>query len=125
MVDNQGIKEEQANVFEEYLVPIDSYKDEEEISPTELSLVHIKNKVTRPRSQSTRLMANNGPKLDVTDMTSEEISDRIESMYQKINGDFMWKLIWMACVTLVAYVNRTSGLKIILKLTHIVTIEYN
>ena len=81
--DNQ---QEQPNVFEENLTPINSYKEEEHKNSAEAPFVSINTKATMPRIHSKRLIANKGSKFDVTDMTPEEIREKINSMYQKIDG---------------------------------------
>ena len=113
-------------MWEDQIDGINTYEVEDDIKLQEQQLVTIKTKAPRPKSQHIKSVSTNDAKFDVTGMTTEEISDKINSMYQKLDG--VW--ICLQCgktsynssrdmrlhvethiVTLVTYAARSSGPK--------------
>ena len=84
---NQGTQESEFEAKRD-VVDIDYYKEEDHKQIREHQLVTNSDKAPRPRTQFVKPVSinANGPKFNVTGMTTEEIGDKIKSMYQKVDG---------------------------------------
>ena len=89
MGDSHSTKDKDAQkvACEDQIYGINTYEAEDDIKLKEQKLVTINDKSHRPRSQNIKSVSTtNDSKFDVTGMTTEEIGDKIKSMYQKIDG---------------------------------------
>ena len=87
--ESQGNEDEPESVFDDIKDTNDIFEYEDQKNRQENHWVGINDESpARPRSQvqHTRNIPNNVPNCDVTGMSSEEIGDKIKTMYQKING---------------------------------------
>ena len=85
--DSQSTQDDaQQCAFEDKKDCIATYEEDNNIKLQEQQLVTINDKAPRTKSQYIKSVSTNGPKLDVTGMTTEEIGDKIKSMYQKVDG---------------------------------------